>query len=101
MGRAAVFAGAEVVGFDIARRPSNYGLKAVSRIWGGGDMKESHFRRCCHPAPDIIHASPLCNEFSALRRLGIHEAKCPPTAQMLNKALHHLEEYRRRRVQLD
>eukprot|EP00965_Chrysotila_dentata_P192262 6175070-Pleurochrysis_carterae.AAC.1 len=55
-----------------------------------------------YPAPDIIHASPPCNEFSTLRRLVIHKAQGPPTAQMLlNSTLHHLEEYRRRQVQLD
>eukprot|EP00965_Chrysotila_dentata_P248345 6208278-Pleurochrysis_carterae.AAC.1 len=32
MGRGAILAGADVIGFDIARRPSTYGLKAVSRI---------------------------------------------------------------------
>eukprot|EP00965_Chrysotila_dentata_P153491 5073127-Pleurochrysis_carterae.AAC.1 len=54
-----------------------------------------------HPTPDITHASPPCNEFSAFRCLGIHEGQGPPTAQMLLKTLHHLEEYRFRRVQLD
>eukprot|EP00965_Chrysotila_dentata_P197168 6178026-Pleurochrysis_carterae.AAC.1 len=45
MGRGAILAGAEVVGFDIARRPAIYGFKAMSRI-GGGNMKENHFSRC-------------------------------------------------------
>eukprot|EP00965_Chrysotila_dentata_P021211 702580-Pleurochrysis_carterae.AAC.1 len=76
MGRGAILAGAEVVGFDIARRPSTCGLKAVSCIGG---------RYESYPAPNIIHASPLCNEFSALRRFGTHEAQGPPTAQMLIK----------------
>eukprot|EP00965_Chrysotila_dentata_P225386 6194720-Pleurochrysis_carterae.AAC.3 len=32
MGRGAILAGAESVGFDIARRPSTYGFKTMSRI---------------------------------------------------------------------
>eukprot|EP00965_Chrysotila_dentata_P041379 1372586-Pleurochrysis_carterae.AAC.1 len=44
-----------------------------------------------YPAPDIIHASSPCNELLALRRLGIHEAQGPPTAQMLVQTLHHIE----------
>eukprot|EP00965_Chrysotila_dentata_P196367 6177534-Pleurochrysis_carterae.AAC.1 len=43
----------------------------------------NNFRRINgYPAPDIIHASLPCNEFSALGRLGIHEAQGSPTAQM-------------------
>eukprot|EP00965_Chrysotila_dentata_P152112 5026115-Pleurochrysis_carterae.AAC.1 len=53
------------------------------------------------PALDIIHASPPCNELSALRSLGIHESQGPPTAHMLVQTLHHVEEYQRRRAQLD
>eukprot|EP00965_Chrysotila_dentata_P043035 1428932-Pleurochrysis_carterae.AAC.1 len=39
MGRGAILAGAQAVGFDIAQRPSTYGLKAVSRIGGGYERK--------------------------------------------------------------
>eukprot|EP00965_Chrysotila_dentata_P191961 6174873-Pleurochrysis_carterae.AAC.2 len=39
MGRGAILAGAEVVDFDIARRSSTYGLKAVPRIRGGYERK--------------------------------------------------------------
>eukprot|EP00965_Chrysotila_dentata_P089549 2956662-Pleurochrysis_carterae.AAC.1 len=38
-GRGAILAGAEVIGFDIARRPSTYGFKAVFRIGGGFKRK--------------------------------------------------------------
>eukprot|EP00965_Chrysotila_dentata_P240184 6203566-Pleurochrysis_carterae.AAC.3 len=54
-----------------------------------------------YPAPDIIYASPLCNELLALRSLNIHEAKGSLTAHMLLQTLHRLEEYQRRRVQFD
>eukprot|EP00965_Chrysotila_dentata_P024425 808835-Pleurochrysis_carterae.AAC.1 len=39
MGRGAILVGAEVIGFDIAQRPSTYGFKAVSRIGGGIERK--------------------------------------------------------------
>eukprot|EP00965_Chrysotila_dentata_P107549 3553523-Pleurochrysis_carterae.AAC.1 len=115
LGRGAILAGVEVIGFDIAQRPSTYGFKAVSRIGGGGRFERKtlqqmkyvqrdvmdtqfwagmnnlgHIKGC--PAPDIIHASPPCNEFSALRRLSIHESQGLPTAHMLVQTLHHLEE---------
>eukprot|EP00965_Chrysotila_dentata_P164431 5429159-Pleurochrysis_carterae.AAC.1 len=32
MGRGAILAGAEVIGFDIARRPATYGFKAVDQV---------------------------------------------------------------------
>eukprot|EP00965_Chrysotila_dentata_P017641 586159-Pleurochrysis_carterae.AAC.1 len=72
MGRGAILAGAEVIGFDIARRPFTYEFKAR-------DVMDDQFwaemnnlgRIKGHPAPDIIHAIPPCNEFSALRRLGM------------------------------
>eukprot|EP00965_Chrysotila_dentata_P227967 6196332-Pleurochrysis_carterae.AAC.1 len=38
MGRGAILGGSELVGFDIARRPSTYGFNAVSH-WGVRDMK--------------------------------------------------------------
>eukprot|EP00965_Chrysotila_dentata_P082137 2710644-Pleurochrysis_carterae.AAC.1 len=85
MGRGAILAGAQVIGFDIARRPSTYGFKAVSRIGEGRferkpleqmkyvqrDVMDDQFwaevnyhlgriKGC--QAPDIIHSSPPCTE---------------------------------------
>eukprot|EP00965_Chrysotila_dentata_P143399 4737707-Pleurochrysis_carterae.AAC.1 len=40
-----------------------------------------------YPAPNIIHASPQRNEFSALRRLGIHQANTRPRVHRPHKCL--------------
>eukprot|EP00965_Chrysotila_dentata_P051597 1712326-Pleurochrysis_carterae.AAC.1 len=53
MGRGAILAGAEVIGFDITRRPSTYGFKAVSCI-GGGRFERKPLQQMKHVQQDVM-----------------------------------------------